>query len=102
MINEKYKTFEEFVQNYLTEEVIYTNRMFWPQSLYIFNGDVCMVDKIFNIDEISNSVEFKSILGVKELEEINNTNNIVKKQVSPSASAKIKELYKIDYNLLGF
>jgi hypothetical protein len=105
IIADNYPTFESFVLNYLDHDIIMSNRMLWPQTMFIFNEfDQLMVDDICKLEHLdSDIVKVMNKLNItKELKYLNSSKITDELTYSLEMREKIRSLYARDFKLLGY
>lgn len=107
ILNEKYKTFDSFVLDFLDNEIIHSHLLFKPQYTYIYDyKDECMVDFVGRFECLESDFRVVSNkLGLKgELKKINSSTRkeYQKYYFSPDVIKKVNMLYKKDFELLGY
>lgn len=101
-----FKTFDDFVCNGLTMEFVLSERMFWPQSMFIFGrGSQLMIDHIVRYEHLEIDIQcvYRKLdlkdykIGKKNITLADNERNF-----SNDTIDKIREIYGMDYSKLGY
>lgn len=98
----EFSDINDFVENCFSKQFIKSCSVphFFPQTDYIYWGDMLLVDKVFKLEEISNDEKFKEIVGA--VKDINRNSSKKENTLTKENQDKIKEIYKLDYQRLGY
>lgn len=99
----KYKDINEFIDN-IDESFIRSGKIihFLPQVDFIFLNDVCLVDKIFKLEDAS-SIDFKSELNFNfPKKSKNKTKPVEKIPLTQRSLDKLNQLYEVDLLKFGY
>ncbi|MOA42372.1 Sulfotransferase family protein [compost metagenome] len=100
----KYNNFDDFIDSWLSPHNIECWKHFYPQHKFIFNDNQeLMIDFVGRVEDMNsdiNRLNKASGLNLKETHE-NKTEN-KEKSISKKSTKKIEEIYKLDFELLGY
>lgn len=100
---DKFEDINHFISS-LTPEFIRSGKIIHlvPQYDFLYLNDVCLVDKVYKIESLSEINTFDE-LGFHFPKEIKNkTKNIEKTPLSDESIVKLKKLYEIDFYKFGY
>ena len=108
LITREYRDFEHFVLQYLDRYTVHEHLMFKPQYLFFYDGTAhCKVDQVIHYENFTQQVlELFQRLGLQQ-DSIRHSNrstapNTATDQLSPEVIKHIENLYRRDYELLGY
>lgn len=97
--------FNDFVENFLTVEVMVSHKLFWPQVIYTHNAGDSLVDHVFKQDDLLNDTKFLGLASrfpnpVKHLNV--STGEAIQGQLTETAHKILLHLYESDFNAYNF
>jgi len=109
LLKNNYPNFEDFVLHFLNERNIHEHTIFIPQYLFIYNHKhECMVDFVGRYESINDDYKIiaKNLQLKETLPHLNksktNSPNYKKYYTNPKIIEKIIDLYRKDFELLGY